>query len=227
MQSELEAEGRSGSNLVIARVRASMCVAVLLALPLVLLRPGSSPRGSALASAQTSCPWRSSGWRCSSREPNAVLSQYLFARGFPGRLAAAQAGLAIGNLALTAGLLIVVRTDRSQALATLLIEAIGAVFVFPHSSAGVESRCVHSCAGWSQPLAAGAVAALPTLALALLATIRFPAAAPRRRGRLSVLFSGVAWRLALTEAERTLVRSLLEVRRRPSFEPDPAQRRPD
>ncbi len=86
MQSELEGreEHKRQQSLVISGVRASMCVAVLLALPLVLLPSWvlTAWLGSGFG-AKASCPWRSSGWRCSSRSPTRCCRSTCSHAGFP------------------------------------------------------------------------------------------------------------------------------------------------
>ncbi len=222
MQSELEGreEHERQRGLVISGVRASMCAAVLLALPLVILPSWILAAWLGSGFGSSVAPLALLGLAVFFTQPNAVLSQYLFARGFPGQLAVAQSGLAVANLALTVGLLLVVGEIWVAALATLVVEGIGAVFVLPAlvRRRGISLRRL--LAGWLQPLAAGGVAALPTLVLGLVVTSTDSLLLLFAVGvAWTVVFSGTAWRLGLTDAERKLVRSLLEVRRRPSFEP--------
>ena len=67
---------------------------------------------------------------------NIVLAQYLFARGRPALLAAAQSGLAAVNLSLTIVLLLTVGEIWTAALATLVAEGVGAILVLPALARG-------------------------------------------------------------------------------------------
>jgi O-antigen/teichoic acid export membrane protein len=223
LQSELEgrAEHDRQRGFVISGVRTSMCVAVLLALPLVVLPSWILTAWLGPGFGASIVPLALLGLAVFFTQPNAVLSQYLFARGLPGQLAIAQAGLAVANLALTIGLLLSVGEIWVAALATLVVEGIGATFVLPFlaSRQGVSLRLL--LAGWAQPLAAGALAAFPTLVLgaAVTNTDSLPILAVVGAA-WTVAFGAIAWRLGLTGTERALVRSLAWTSRRPSFEPD-------
>ncbi|MGZ8702803.1 MAG: hypothetical protein ACXWZY_11010, partial [Gaiellaceae bacterium] len=84
---------------------------------------------------------------------------------------------------------------------------------------GVSLRLLF--AGWVQPLAAGVLAALPTLALlAAVITTDSLLALAVVGAAWTIAFGAIAWRVGLTDAERALVRSLVWTRRRPSFEPE-------
>jgi hypothetical protein len=194
---------------------------VLLALPLVVLPSwiltawlGSGFRASVV-------PLALLGLAALFTQPNAVLSQYLFARGRPAQLAVAQGGLTVLNLGLTTVLLLTVGDIWVAALATLVAEGIGALVVLPLLARrrGVSLRSLF--AGWTQPLAAGILAALPTLLLARLVTDTNSLLVLAAVGAAwTVVFGAVAWRLALTPVERSLVRSLGKTNRRPAFEPE-------
>lgn len=215
-QSELEGRAdHARQRLFLATgLRAAMCVAVLLSLPLVLLPDwvigawlgpdfGASVAPLALLGAAV--------WFV---QPNVIVSQFLFARGRPRGLAAAQASLSALNLGLTATLLLTVREVWVAALATLVVEGVGAVAVMPALARrrGIPYRLL--AGAWSSPLLAGAIAALPTL---LLARVLFetrsllPLAAVGAAWAL--VFCLVAWRLALSEPDRVLVRRLFALRR--------------
>lgn len=223
LQSELEgrAEHDRQRGFVISGVRSSMCVAVLLALPLVVLPSWILTAWLGSGFRESVVPLALLGLAVFFTQPNAVLSQYLFARGLPAQLAAAQAGLAAANLALTVGLLLSVGEIWVAALATLAVEGVGAVLVLPLLARrqGVSLRLLLS--GWAQPLAAGVLAALPTLVLAAAVTDTHSLVVLAVVGATwTVAFSATAWRLGLTDVERALVRSLVWVRRRPSIEPE-------
>jgi O-antigen/teichoic acid export membrane protein len=223
LQSELEGRAEHGRqrSLVISGIRSSMCVVVLLALPLVVLPSwiltawlGSGFRASVV-------PLALLGLAALFTQPNAVLSQYLFARGRPAQLAVAQGGLTVLNLGLTTVLLLTIGDIWVAALATLVAEGIGALVVLPLLARrrGVSLRSLF--AGWTQPLAAGILAALPTLLLARLVTDTDSLLVLAAVGAAwTVVFGAVAWRLALTPVERSLVRSLGKTNRRPAFEPE-------
>lgn len=219
LQSELE--GRSEHDrqrgFVISGVRASMCVAVLLAVPLVVLPSWILTAWLGSGFSASVLPLALLGLAVFFTQPNAVLSQYLFARGLPRQLAVAQAALAATNLALTVGLLLAVGEIWVAALATLVAEGIGALVVLPiltHRQ-GVSLRRLF--AGWSQPLAAGAIAALPTLVLAEALTSTDSLLLLALVGSAwTVAFAATAWRVGLTGTERAIVRSLVRSGPRPS-----------
>jgi O-antigen/teichoic acid export membrane protein len=223
LQSELE--GREDHDrqrgLVISGVRSSMCVAVLLALPLVVLPSWILTAWLGSGFAASVVPLALLGLAVFFTQPNAVLSQYLFARGLPAQLAVAQAGLAVANLALTVLLLRSVGEIWVAALSTLVLEGVGAMFVLPFlvRRQGVSLRLLF--AGWAQPLGAGVLAAVPTLVLAAAVTDTHSLFVLAVVGAAwTAVFGAIAWRLGLTGVERALVRSLVWTRRRPSFEPD-------
>jgi len=223
LQSELEgrAEHDRQRGFVISGVRSSMCVAVLLSLPLVILPSWILTAWLGSGFGASVVPLALLGLAVFFTQPNAVLSQYLFARGLPAQLAVAQAGLAVANLALTVALLLSVGEIWVAALATLAVEGVGAVVVLPLLARrqGVSLRLL--LASWAQPLAAGVLAALPTLLLAAVVTNTDSVLVLALvGGAWTLAFGAFAWRVGLTEVERSLIRSLVWTRRRPSFEPD-------
>ena len=170
-------------------------------------RRGSSPPGSARDSQASVAPLALLGLAVVFTTTNAVLSQYLFARGRPALLAVAQAGLAAANLVLTIALLLTVGDIWVAALATLVVEGIGAIIVLPLLAGGVACRCARCSPAGPQPVAVGVVAALPTLVLARCRHEHGLAARPR--------VVGAAWAAALRRGsvapgahttERALVR---------------------
>ena len=169
LQSELEgrAEHDRQQSFLISGIRASMCVGLLLALPLVVLPSWVITAWLGSGFEASVVPLALLGLAVAFAQPNAVLSQFLFARGRPVQLAIAQASLATVNLTLTACLLLTVGEIWVAALATLVVEALGAVFVLPLSlPRGPESRSAASRPGWLGPVTAGVLAAVPTLVLA-------------------------------------------------------------
>jgi hypothetical protein len=77
-------------------------------------------------------------------------------------------------------------------------------------------------ASWAQPIAVGAVAAVPTLLVARYVTSTDSLLVLAVVGAAwAAVFGAIAWHLALTPSERSLVRSLGQRRpRRPPFEPE-------
>ncbi len=218
LQSELEgrAEHDRQRGFVLSGIRASMCVALLLSVPLFVLPSWILTAWLGGGFEESVVPLALLGLAVVFTQPNAVLSQFLFARGRPVQLAIAQTTLATANLALTAGLLLSVGEIWVAALATLVVEGIGAVLVMPVLArrGGVPVRSLF--ASWAGPVAAGAIAALPTLVLARWLTDTDSLLVLAAVGAVwSVVFGAVAWRLGLTASERVLVRSLATSRRRP------------
>ena len=225
LQSELEGRGEHDRQrtFVTTGVRASVGVGVLLGFPLVILPAWILTAWLGSGFGASVAPLALLGAAATFTATNVVLSQYLFARGKPALLALAQAGLAAANLGLTIGLLLATGDIWAAALATLVVEAIGAVVVLPLLARrrGVSLRQLTMA--WAKPVLAGLVAALPTLVLARAVTQTSSLVVLACVGAMwAAAFSAVAWRLALTDGERTLVRSLVRGRRgRPSV-PDAA-----
>ena len=223
LQSELEGRAEHGRQraLVISGIRSSMCVAVLLALPLVVLPSWILTAWLGNDFSASVVPLALLGIAVFFTQPNAVLSQYLFASGRPAQLAVAQGSLGALNLGLTIVLLLTVGSIWVAAFATVVAEGIGAMIVLPLLARrrGISMRLLF--AGWAQPLAVGILAAVPTLLLARFVTDTDSLFLLAAVGAAwAVVFGAVAWRLALTPAERSLVRSLGQTRRQPTFEPE-------
>lgn len=217
LQSELEgrAEHERQRAFVLGGVRASMCVALLLSVPLVVLPSWILTAWLGEGFESSAVPLALLGLAVAFTLPNGVLSQFLFARGRPVRLAIAQSTLATANLSLTAGLLLGVGEIWVAALATLAVESIGAMLVLPLLArrAGVPLGAFF--ASWGAPVVAAAIAALPTLVLARWLTDTDSLLVLALVGAAwSVAFGAVAWRIGLTASERSLVRSLTARRRR-------------
>ena len=216
MQSELEGRGEHDRQraLVTAGVRAAACVAVLLGFPLIILSSWilTAWLGSGFEQSVTSLALL--GAAALFTTTNTVLSQYLFARGRPKLLALAQSGLAAANLALTIVLLLTVGEIWTAALATLAVEALGAILVLPLLARRRGMSVRQISAAWVQPAAAGVVAALPTLVLARAVTDTSSLLVLAVVGAAwSVVFAAIAWKLALTDNERVIVRGLAGRRR--------------
>ena len=99
------------------------------------------------------------------------------------------------------------------ALATVVVEGIGATVVMPALARrrGVSVRSL--AVAWSTPLVAGAAAAVPTLILARVLTDTTSLAVLALVGiAWALLFSALAWRFALTASERALVSRLIPLR---------------
>ena len=216
LQSELEGRGEHERQRVflIAGVRASACVAVVLGFPLVILPSWVLTAWLGSGFGKSVAPLALLGAATLFATVNIVLAQYLFARGRPALLAVAQSSLAAVNLALTIGLLLTVREIWTAALATLVAEGVGAVLVLPALARGRGTSMLELVGAWVKPMVAGVVAALPTLVLARWATDTTSLLVLALVGAIWALaFAAVAWRLALTDGERTLVRGLLGRRR--------------
>jgi len=216
LQSELEGRGEHERqrSFVVTGVRASTCVAVLLGFPLIILPSWILTAWVGAGFAGSIAPLALLGLAVAFTTTNSVLSQYLFARGRPALLAVAQSSLAIANLVLTTTLLLTVGEIWVAALATLVVEAIGAALVLPLLARrrGVSLRRL--AAAWAHPVGAGIIAALPTLVLARAVTQTSSLVILACVGTAwAVAFAAVAWRLALTDTERALVRRLVARRR--------------
>ena len=220
LQSELEGRGEHDRQrfLVTAGVRGAACVAVLLGFPLIILSSWilTAWLGSGFEQSVTSLALL--GAAALFTTTNAVLSQYLFARGRPALLAIAQSGLAATNLTLTIVLLLTVGEIWTAALATLAVEALGAVLLLPLLARRRGMSFRRMTAAWAYPAGAGVIAALPTLVLARAVTDTSSLLVLAVVGAAwSVVFAAIAWHLALTDNERVIVRRLAGRRRtRPS-----------
>ena len=223
LQSELEgrAEHVRQRALVSSGLRSSMCVVVLLALPLVVL-PSWILTAWLGAGFQTSVvPLALLGLAVFFTQPNAVLSQFLFAGGRPAQLAVSQGSTAALNLGLTIALLLTIGDIWVAAFATLVAEGIAAVVVLPLLAyrRGVSPSAL--IGAWAQPLAVGVIAAIPTLLLGRYLTDTDSLLVLAIVGATwTAAFCALAWRLALTPSERAFVLSLRGTRRRPAFEPE-------
>ncbi len=220
-QSELEgrADHERQRAVLATGIRASMCVAVLLCFPLIVLPHwviGAWLGGGFEASV---VPLALLGVAVTFTQPNAVISQFVFARGRPEGLAIAQASLAGLNLALTTALLLTVGEIWVAALATVVVEGLGATVVMPTLARrqGISRRLL--ARAWITPIGAGALAAVPTLLLARLVTETTSLLALALVGIVwAGVFSGIAWRFALSASERALVRRLASLRGRPDVD---------
>ena len=154
---------------------------------------------------------------------NAVLSQYLFARGKPALLAVAQSSLAAANLGLTIALLLVTGDIWTAALATLVVEAMSALLVLPFlcRRRGVSLRDLWLA--WGEPVLAGLIAAVPTLVLARALTDTTSLLVLACVGAAwTAVFAAIAWRLALTKGERGMIREAVRTRRARAAAPNVA-----
>ena len=217
LQSELEGRGEHERQrlFVTAGVRASAGVGVLLGFPLMILPAWVLAAWLGPGFGASVAPLALLGAAATFTTTNAVLSQYLFARGRPARLAVAQSSLAAANLGLTIGLLLVTGDIWAAALATLVVEALSAVVVLPllaRRRGGVSLRNVTSA--WGRPVLAGLIAALPTLVLARATTDTTSLIVLACVGAAwAVVFGAIAWRSALSDGERTMIRGLVRRRR--------------
>lgn len=212
MHSEFEGRGEHSRQrfFVTTGVRTSTCVAVLLALPLVILPAWILTAWLGTGFATSAVPLALLGAAAMFTPMSGVLSQYLFARGHPGLLALAQSALATANLTLTTVLLLSVGDIWVAALATLVVEAIGAMLVLPLLARrrGVSLRGL--AIAWLLPVVSGSLAALPTLVLARAVTETKSLIVLALVGAAwAVVFGLVAWRVALTDSDRSLVRRLV------------------
>ena len=224
LQSELEgrAEHDRQRALVVSGIRSSMCVAVLLAFPLFVLPSWTLTAWLGSGFQASVVPLALLGLAVLFTQPNAVLSQYLFAGGRPAQLALAQGSLSVLNLGLTVALLLTIGDIWVAAFATLVAEGIGAMVVLPLLARRRGMSLPGLFASWAQPIAVGAVAAVPTLLVARYVTSTDSLLVLAAVGAAwAAVFGAIAWRLALTPSERSLVRSLGQRRtRRPPFEPE-------
>ena len=216
MQSELEGRGEHDRQrtLATAGVRAAACVGVLLGFPLIILSSWILTAWLGSGFEQSVVPLALLGAAALFTSTNSVLSQYLFARGRPVMLALAQSALAATNLTLTIVLLLTVGQIWTAALATLGVEALATILVLPLLARrrGVSFRAISTA--WGLPVVAGCLAALPTLVLARAVTETDSMVALAVVGAAwSAVFAAIAWRLALTDNERAIVRGLVGRRR--------------
>lgn len=222
LQSELEgrAEHDRQRALVVSGIRSSMCVAVLLAFPLFVLPSWTLTAWLGSGFQASVVPLALLGLAVLFTQPNAVLSQYLFAGGRPAQLALAQGSLSILNLGLTVALLLTIGDIWVAAFATLVAEGIGAMVVLPLLARRRGMSLPALFSSWAQPIAVGAVAAVPTLLVARYVTSTDSLLVLAAVGAAwAAVFGAIAWHLALTPSERSLVRSLGQGRtRRPPLE---------
>lgn len=219
LQSELEgrADHERQRALFISGVRASMCVGLLICVPLVVLPSWVLTAWLGQGFETSVVPLTLLGLAVAFTQLNGVVSQFLFARGRPVQLAISQTALATANLTLTAGLLYLVGDIWVAALATLVVEGVAGMLVYPIliRRAGIPFRDLF--AGWGEPVAAATIAAIPTLVLARWLTDTDSLLVLALVGAAwSVVFGAVAWRLGLRAPERSLVRSLARSRSRPA-----------
>lgn len=177
----------------VAGLRASTCVVVLVTAPLIVL-PGWVLRG-----------WLGHGFAASRAvlvllaltlyftQPTMLMAQYLLGRGRPRSLATVQLLFGLGNLALTIGLLLGFRHLWLAPLATLALESIVAAVILPAILVRDGVRYSDLATGWARSVAAGVVPAAVTLV---------PAAFIWRGSSslLGVLAVGVLWAAALLPA---------------------------
>lgn len=220
-----ELEGRADHDrqraLVTSGMRSSMCVVALLAMPLIILPSWILTAWLGAGFEASVVPLALLGLAVFFTQPNAVLSQFLFAGGRPAQLAASQSVLSVVNLGLTVALLLAVGDIWVAALATLVAEGIGAAIVLPLLARrrGVSLRRLF--VSWGRPVAVGLGSALPTLALARYLTDTDSLLVLAGVGAVwTIVFCAAAWALALGPAERSFVRSLGRARRTPAFEPE-------
>jgi len=211
LQSELEGRGEQARQrvFVTAGIRASACVAVLLGLPMVILPAWILTAWLGSGFSSSVAPLALLGATVLFTVMTRVLAQFLLARGRPAILAVSQVVLAAVNLTLTITLLIGVGEIWTAALATLVVEAAGGLLVLPLLARreGMPYRAV--LGSWAAPVGVGLVAALPTLVLAGVVTDTSSLLVLAVVGACwTALFAALAWRLALTESERGMVRGL-------------------
>jgi O-antigen/teichoic acid export membrane protein len=212
VQSELEgqADHARQRSVLATGVRGAMCVAVLLSFPLVILPHWIINAWLGSGFEASVVPLALLGIAVSFTQLNAVVAQFLFARGQPRGLAVSQASLAALNLVITGTLLVTVGEIWVAALATVVVEGIGATVVMPALARrrGVSVRSL--AVAWGTPLVAGAAAAVPTLILARVLTDTTSLAVLALVGiAWALLFSALAWRFALNASERALVSRLI------------------
>jgi len=211
LQSELEGRGEQSRQRAFATagIRAATCVAVLLALPLVILPAWVLTAWLGSGFSESIAPLVLLGATVPFTVITSVLGQFLLARGRPSLLAVSQIALAAVNLALTIALLVGTHEIWTAAFATLVVQAVGGLFVLPLLSRreGMPYRDV--VASWATPVGVGIVAALPTLVLARAITDTSSLLVLAAVGVFwTAVFAALAWRLALTNHERTMVRGL-------------------
>jgi O-antigen/teichoic acid export membrane protein len=211
MQSELEGRGEQSRQrtLATAGVRAATCVAVLLALPMIILPAWVLTAWLGSGFSASIAPLVLLGATVPFTVITSVLGQFLIARGRPSLLAVSQIALAVANLTLTIALLVDTREIWTAAFATLVVQAVGGLFLLPllAQREGMPFRAV--AVSWATPVGVGLVAALPTLVLARAVTDTSSLFVLAIVGVLwTAVFAALAWRLALTKSERRMVRGL-------------------
>ena len=216
LQSELEGRGEQKRQewLLSGGIRGAACVAVLLSFPLIILPSWILTAWLGDGFEASVAPLALLGATVVFSSSNAILAQYLFARGRPGLLATAQSAIGAVNLGLTISLLLTVGAIWTAAFATLVAEAVSAIVVLPLLARQLGIAWGGLFAAWTRPVAAGVIAALPTLVLARVATDTSSLIVLAAVGIVwAVAFAAVAWRLALTGDEREWITRLLRRRR--------------
>jgi len=134
---------------------------------------------------------------------------HLIARGRPSLLAVSQIALAVANLALTILLLLETREIWTAAFATLVVQIAGALLLLPLLARREGMPYAAVVVSWGTPVAVGILAAVPTLVVARVLTDTDSLLVLAVVGAYwAAVFSALAWRLALTRGERTMVRGL-------------------
>ena len=139
-------------------------------------------------------------------QPGHLLAQFLVARGRHGRLAVARLATVAVNLLLSIALALWVGL-WGVAVATLVTEAVSAVYVLPYLLRRESSVSLRALAGaWLRPVGLGALAAIPTLLLPgrvfdVDTLVEFTGL-----GLLWLaLFGALVWLFALREPERRTI----------------------
>jgi len=212
VQSELEGRGEQSRQrtLTTAGIRAATCVAVLLALPMIVLPAWLLTAWLGTGFSSSIAPLVLLGATVPFTVITSVLGQFLIARGRPSLLAVSQVALAVVNLTLTIALLVETRQIWTAAFATLVVQAVGGLFLLPLLSRREGMPYGAVLLSWAVPVGVGVVAAVPTLVLARAVTDTSSLFVLAIVGVLwTAVFAALAWRLALTRSERTMVRGLV------------------
>ena len=211
VQSELEGRGEQSRQraLTTTGIRAATCVAVLLALPMIVLPAWVLTAWLGSGFSESIAPLGLLGATVPFTVITSVLGQFLIARGRPSLLAASQIALAVVNLTLTIVLLVDTREIWTAAFATLVVQATGGLFLLPWLARREGMPYGDVVMSWATPVGIGIVAALPTLVAARAVTDTSSLFVLAVVGVFwTAVFSALAWRLALTKGERTMIRGL-------------------
>jgi O-antigen/teichoic acid export membrane protein len=211
VQSELEGRGEQSRQraLTTTGIRAATCVAVLLALPMVVLPAWVLHAWLGSGFSASIAPLALLGATVPFTVITSVLGQFLIARGRPSLLAVSQIALAVANLALTILLLLETREIWTAAFATLVVQIAGALLLLPLLARREGMPYAAVVVSWGTPVAVGILAAVPTLVVARVLTDTDSLLVLAVVGAYwAAVFSALAWRLALTRGERTMVRGL-------------------